>query len=631
MKNNRYRIFQSQRTRNTQLKRLLESIAAHNRRVGCAALGIAAVGILTFADPKTSHAQDKTEKTDPPALVIPVPKPGEEDFDKAIQLRIKMDSTDQLKEAIGLAESAISKGLSEDSEIAAKRFLGSAYTEKAKVSIQAALQGGGPRSRRSKLLLDALDDVSKAIEYDASQIDAYTIKAQILIDRQEFETAREVLNQGIEYFTPLYEAKKSSENRQSLSKLYLARAESGDEPTEQLADLEKATEINPFDDMLSKRYLAALGQTGQFEKMLTTLDRILELNSENVELISTKIATLLRLNKPDEAIEFSSKSIGLATEDEARAALLRQRALLYQSKSAGLTVGVSAEGATEDDATKKKNEEEAKKLLELAKADLDESLKLMKDNVQSIFLRARLAAQMEDAQGARRDVDTVLETDEQNLEALLFSGELAMTEGNFERAAKDFKTLSGQFADGTPQKEELLKKLAVAYWQADQIKQALKTLDQVIRMNSSSWEAFRLRGEIYLGTGDHMEATVAYEKALRLMPETATAAQQSNLLNNYAWILSTSPEDKARDGARALELGTKACELTNFSEAHLVSTLAAAYAETGDFDKAVEYAKKAVELGEKEESEQIDQLREELKSYQDKKPWREKNLPPVNP
>lgn len=128
-----------------------------------------------------------------------------------------------------------------------------------------------------------------------------------------------------------------------------------------------------------------------------------------------------------------------------------------------------------------------------------------------------------------------------------------------------------------------------------------------------------------------MEATVAYEKALRLMPETATAAQQSNLLNNYAWILSTSPEDKARDGARALELGTKACEMTNFSEAHLVSTLAAAYAETGDFDKAVEYAKKAVELGEKEESEQIDQLRDELKSYQEKKPWREKNLPPVNP
>jgi tetratricopeptide (TPR) repeat protein len=610
---------------------MLSGIALRRQRFGYSALGIATLGMVTMVGPNMCFAQEKTNKTDPPALVIPVPKPGEEDFDKAIQLRIKMDSTDQLAEAIGLAESAISKGLSEDSEIAAKRFLGSAYTEKAKVSIQTALQGGGPRARRSKLLLDALDDCSKAIEYDASQTDAYTIKAQILIDRQDFETAREVINQGIQYFTPLYEAKKSSENRQSLSKLYLARAESGDDPTEQLADLEKATEINPFDEMLSKRYLAGLGQTGQFEKMLTTLDRMLEANPESVELISTKIATLLRLNKQDEAIEFSSKSIGLATEDEARAALLRQRALLYQSKSASLTVDGSADAGTKDDATTKKDEEEAKKLLDLAKADLDESLKLMKDNVQSIFLRARLAAQMEDAEGARRDVDLVLEADDQNLEALLFSGELAMTEGNFERAAKDFKTLSAQFADGTPQKEELLKKLAVAYWQADQIKQAFKTLDQVIRMNSSSWDAFRLRGEIYLGTGEHMEATVAYEKALRLMPETATPAQQSNLLNNYAWILCTSPEEKVRDGARALELGKKACELTDFSEAHLVSTLAAAYAETGDFEKAIEYAKKAVELGEKEESEQIEQLREEVKSYEEKKPWREKNLPAENP
>ncbi len=78
-------------------------------------------------------------------------------------------------------------------------------------------------------------------------------------------------------------------------------------------------------------------------------------------------------------------------------------------------------------------------------------------------------------------------------------------------------------------------------------------------------------------------------------------------------------------------MGKKACELTDFSEAHLVSTLAAAYAETGDFEKAIEYAKKAVELGEKEASEQIEQLREELKSYEEKKPWREKNLPAEKP
>ncbi len=56
-----------------------------------------------------------------------------------------------------------------------------------------------------------------------------------------------------------------------------------------------------------------------------------------------------------------------------------------------------------------------------------------------------------------RDVDLVLEADDQNLEALLFSGELAMTEGNFERAAKDFK-LCPPSLPWDSSKEELLKK-----------------------------------------------------------------------------------------------------------------------------------------------------------------------------
>jgi hypothetical protein len=34
-------------------------------------------------------------------------------------------------------------------------------------------------------------------------------------------------------------------------------------------------------------------------------------------------------------------------------------------------------------------------------------------------------------------------------------------------------------------------------------------------------------------------------------------------LNNLAWVLCTSPEDKLRDGKRAVELAAKACELTD--------------------------------------------------------------------
>src|SRR5262249_19208480 len=60
-----------------------------------------------------------------------------------------------------------------------------------------------------------------------------------------------------------------------------------------------------------------------------------------------------------------------------------------------------------------------------------------------------------------------------------------------------------------------------------------------------------------------------------------------------AWLWATGP-DGVRDGKRAVEAATRACELTDWKENEFLDTLAAAYAEVGDFDKAVEYQKKAV-------------------------------------
>ena len=72
-----------------------------------------------------------------------------------------------------------------------------------------------------------------------------------------------------------------------------------------------------------------------------------------------------------------------------------------------------------------------------------------------------------------------------------------------------------------------------------------------------------------------------------------------HLLNNFAWVLATSPDDEFRDGKRAVELATKAAEQTNYETPHILSTLAAAYAETGDFENAKKWSAKAVELSQK--------------------------------
>ncbi len=102
--------------------------------------------------------------------------------------------------------------------------------------------------------------------------------------------------------------------------------------------------------------------------------------------------------------------------------------------------------------------------------------------------------------------------------------------------------------------------------------------------------------------------------ALKLQPKDAS------LLNNLAWVLATSPVDKLRDGTRAIKLATDACQLTEYKEAYILSTLAAAYAETGDFKTAIQWSKKAVSLG---KGKQQASLAKELAGYEAGKPVRE--------
>lgn len=98
-------------------------------------------------------------------------------------------------------------------------------------------------------------------------------------------------------------------------------------------------------------------------------------------------------------------------------------------------------------------------------------------------------------------------------------------------------------------------------------------------------------------------------------------------MNRFAWIFATSPNGTVRDGKRAVELATKACELTEHKDPNLIDTLAAACAETGDFESAVKWAEKALELA--TNAPLRAEITQHLENFRSGKPWRD--LPQPKP
>lgn len=86
------------------------------------------------------------------------------------------------------------------------------------------------------------------------------------------------------------------------------------------------------------------------------------------------------------------------------------------------------------------------------------------------------------------------------------------------------------------------------------------------------------------------DALSAYREALRWNPDNLAA------LNNTAWLLATSPEDRIRNGKEAVQLAERAARLTQRGEALVLGTLAAAYAEDGQYEVAVKTALEARDL-----------------------------------
>ena len=172
-------------------------------------------------------------------------------------------------------------------------------------------------------------------------------------------------------------------------------------------------------------------------------------------------------------------------------------------------------------------------------------------------------------------------------------------------------------------------------------------LDQAVRLNPNHLNTRNNRGRVWLAKGELDKALADFEQALRTKPKHVNshlnrgaawerkgefqkalddyrAALQIDpnsrvAYSNTAWLQATCPNERFRDAKKAFENASRAYQLSPVTKAVDCDVLAAAYAESGDFEQAREWAAKAIGLTQDESYKQAVQSRLEL--YKQGKPY----------
>jgi len=534
----------------------------------------------TAAEPaKNEPAKVKTTSSDNEA--------GQEDLDAAMDLKVGANDIDKLSTVIDRCESAIKKGLGEFNTTFAKELLAGSALERAKMQIQEMMQGRLGQGAAQRLRKRIIADLEKASQSDPKLGEAFLLLAQIY-KAEDVEKAIDTMGQAID-------ALEESPDKQS--EAYLIRATMQEDETLRREDLQKAIDVDSKNRDAWRLMIAVMINEKDFKAAAEVAKKYLDKNPNDNDALGAYVNALDKTDRRAEALEVLTDKIKNRPEDP----------MLYAMRFEMSLIGQKFDEAIAD----------ASKLIDLNGA-----------GVEGYILRANARIQKAEADKvgvndelwllAKEDVDKSLDMKPGLAEAYRLRAVIASSQKKYDEAIQDLTIL----AQNKPNEPVFLLQLATLYQLDGRPGMAVKISDQLIRSKAGGPSAYRIRGDAYLSMGDQAEAIVDFQSALDMMPEAD--GQRAGLLNNLAWILATSPDDALRDGKRAIELGTKACEETEFKEAHILSTLAAGYAEVGNFEDAMKWSAKAVELGKAELNEQTDQLEKELESYRNKKPWREK-------
>lgn len=122
---------------------------------------------------------------------------------------------------------------------------------------------------------------------------------------------------------------------------------------------------------------------------------------------------------------------------------------------------------------------------------------------------------------------------------------------------------------------------------------AIADCNEALRLYPGFVEASLLRATINAHLGKYAEALKEFDYLISIHPRRVTLGRA---LKQRAWFQATCPDPTFRNGQQAVKDAKAACSISEWKDESTIDTLAAAYAETGDFDSAVRYAARALAI-----------------------------------
>jgi tetratricopeptide (TPR) repeat protein len=250
-----------------------------------------------------------------------------------------------------------------------------------------------------------------------------------------------------------------------------------------------------------------------------------------------------------------------------------------------------------------------------------------------------------DLSGALADLDKAINSEPETPEWYLERALAYRNSGKLREADRDVESARKWSKSDRPTQQRILGRL---YVKVGDYPQALKCLTEAARSSDGRAATLAARGNLHELMGDRVKALRDYDESIRLDPADPQSRMERGMIHDaearyreatadferaierghpfallvLSQLLSTCPDAAIRDGKRAVQLATKACEATDFEDPKGLEVLACAYAEAGQWKEAVRWVETALKMVEGGERNGCDTLWCELELYRDRKAYR---------